>query len=57
MLEWIPDGEGVSENRFQSSYSADRLVIAAGAWTRGFLRDLELPLAVERQVVFWLDPG
>jgi glycine/D-amino acid oxidase-like deaminating enzyme len=30
--------------------------LSAGAWNRSMVRDLELPLAVERQAVFWLDP-
>lgn len=55
-LEWTADGDGVRVKTSAGSYSADRLVIAAGAWTRKLVHDIELPLTVERQVVFWLDP-
>lgn len=37
-------------------YAAGRLVLAAGAWTPELLR-LPLPLAVERQVMWWFEPG
>jgi sarcosine oxidase len=30
--------------------------VAAGAWTGQLLADLGLPLAVERQVIYWFDP-
>lgn len=56
VLEWVTDGEGVRVKTAAGSYSADRLVLTAGAWCRRFLHDIELPLVVERQAVFWLDP-
>jgi sarcosine oxidase len=55
-LSWEADGEGVRVRTAGGSYTAESLVITAGAWTRGLLRDVDLPLAVERQVVFWFDP-
>ncbi len=57
VLEWIPDGDGVRIKTSRGSYSADRLVIAAGAWSSRVLRDLELRLTIERQAVFWFDPN
>ncbi len=39
------------------NYLADRLVLAGGAWIPRLARSLVLPLTVERQSVFWLDPG
>lgn len=57
VLEWKADGEGVSVKTSRGSYRADSLVIAAGAWDPLLVRDLELPLAIERQVVFWFEPG
>jgi sarcosine oxidase len=35
---------------------ADRLLLTAGAWTREIAR-IDLPLVVERQSVFWLEPA
>jgi len=56
VLDWKPDGNGVRVNTSSGSYFADRIMISAGAWTSHFLGDLNLPLTVERQVAFWLEP-
>jgi sarcosine oxidase len=56
VIDWTVDGERVRVTTESSAYSADKLVLSAGAWNRSLLPDLELPLAVERQAVFWLDP-
>ena len=56
VIEWKPDGSGVRVKTSANSYFADRLQISAGAWTSELLGDLKLPLTVERQVAFWLDP-
>lgn len=56
VLSWNADGEGVRVRTAGGSYTAESLVITAGAWTRGLLREVDLPLTVERQVVFWFDP-
>jgi len=53
VLEWNPDGDGVRVRTQSGSYTADRLVLAGGAWTSSLARDLGLPLTVERQTVFW----
>lgn len=56
VLSWAPDGNGVRVRTSAGTYSGDHLVIAGGAWNNDLLRDLDLKLQVERQVVFWLDP-
>ena len=56
VVEWNPDGDGVRVRTSVDSYLANRLVIAAGAWSNRVARDLRLPLAVERQSVFWFEP-
>jgi sarcosine oxidase len=56
VLGWEPDGRGVVVTTERGRYSADRLVVCAGAWTAGILPALA-PLAVpERQVLAWLQP-
>jgi sarcosine oxidase len=40
----------------RDTYTCDRLVIAAGAWLPQLTPELELPLVVERNVLFWFDP-
>jgi sarcosine oxidase len=57
VIEWDADGGGVRVKTSANTYTADQLVITAGAWTRNLLRELELPLKVERQAVFWLAPN
>ena len=56
VIEWTPDGDGVRVDTTAGTFFANRLVISAGAWTSQLLRDLTLPLTVERQVAFWLEP-
>jgi sarcosine oxidase len=53
---WRPDGEGIRVTTPAGSYLADRLVIAGGGWDAELLRELELPLTVERQPLFWFEP-
>ena len=56
VLDWVPDGGGVRVTTSSDTYEADRLVLAAGAWDGALLPDIVLPLTIERQAVFWLDP-
>jgi sarcosine oxidase len=56
VLEWTADGESVRVKTAAGSYVADKLVLAGGGWTRSLVRELELPLVVERQTMFWLEP-
>jgi sarcosine oxidase len=55
-LDWIADGGGVRVTTSYGAYTADLLVIAAGAWDGALLPDVVLPLTIERQAVFWLEP-
>jgi sarcosine oxidase len=57
VLEWTPDGDGVRVRTGTGSYTANHLVLAGGAWTSALARDVDLPLAIERQTVFWFEPG
>ena len=54
--EWKPDGEGVRVRTPMGNYLADHLIIAGGAWSTELLQELQLPLTIERQTVFWLEP-
>jgi sarcosine oxidase len=56
VLDWIPEGKGVRVTTASETYTADRLVLTGGPWNSELLPDLVLPLAIERQVVFWLEP-
>jgi sarcosine oxidase len=57
LVDWNLAGDKVRVTTASGAYTADRLVLAGGAWNRGLVPDLELPLTIERQAVFWLDPG
>jgi sarcosine oxidase len=55
-LGWKSDGALVRVKSGQDEYEAEKLVIAAGSWAKGLITDFELPVSMERQVVFWFDP-
>jgi sarcosine oxidase len=40
----------------RNRYEAERLVMCSGAWSPQLLADLNLPLIVTRQIMFWFDP-
>lgn len=54
---WTPDGAGVRVTTTHQTYAAGQLVLTAGPWATTLLAGLRLPLTVERQVLFWFDPG
>jgi sarcosine oxidase len=56
VLKWEPEGQGVRVFTDRSEYTADRLVITAGAWAAGMLPSLEKLAVPERQVLAWLQP-
>jgi sarcosine oxidase len=49
-------GGGVEVVTARGRYSAAALVISPGAWAPQLLRDYELALTIQRQVVYWLTP-
>lgn len=55
--EWRPDGDGVYLKTSLDEYRVSRLVLTPGAWLGHFVPNLELPLSVERQVLYWFEPG
>ncbi|MGI8642736.1 MAG: N-methyl-L-tryptophan oxidase [Thermomicrobiales bacterium] len=54
VMDWRVDSEGyaVVETRHEL-FSADRLIITAGAWASRLLADVGLPLTVLRKVLWW----
>ena len=56
VLSWEASGDGVRVETPKSTYEAGRLVISPGAWAPQLLADLDLPLEVIRQVMFWYEP-
>lgn len=56
VLSWVADKGGVRVQTPTASYTAERLVIAAGPWTNEVLAGLSLPLTVWRVVNAFFDP-
>jgi len=56
LLQWAPDGDGVTVTTPDGTYHADRLVLALGAWMSQLVPDLGMPLTVDRQVMLWFRP-
>lgn len=54
--EWKETGGGVTVTTASGTYTAGQLVICPGAWAPGLLTDLGVGIAIERQVMYWLDP-
>src|SRR5690606_38314569 len=55
VLEWTAGG-GVTVRTAGFECTANRLVLAAGAWMSKDITRLPSPLRVARQVLFWLEP-
>lgn len=49
-------GVGVHVTTTRGTYAAERLVITPGPWAPALLAGLDLPLVVERQVLYWFEP-
>jgi sarcosine oxidase len=56
VLRWSHVGSHFEVTSSTGTFSAERLVITAGAWTTQLLRDLGLPLQVQRKILTWVDP-
>lgn len=56
MVKWEPDGNCVRVQTRAGTYTADRLLLAAGSWLAQLVPGLNLPLTVERQVLYWFEP-
>jgi len=56
VLKWEPAGQGVHVQTANRTYTADQLLLAVGSWTQSLVSELHLPLAVERQVLYWFEP-
>jgi sarcosine oxidase len=54
--EWEPTEDGVRVTTAQGVYEAKRLIVSAGAWANQVLGNITLPLQVERQVLYWVEP-
>jgi sarcosine oxidase len=56
VLEWTETADGVRVTTAEATYTAGQVVICPGAWAPQLLAELNIPITVERQVLYWLDP-
>ena len=56
VISWLSSERGVSVVTRAGTYDAEQLVLSAGPWTASAAPGVQLPLAVERQTVFWFEP-
>jgi sarcosine oxidase len=54
---WSDGPRGVTVTTGSGTYTAGQLVICPGAWAPELLTDLGIPITIERQVLYWLDPA
>lgn len=55
VLKWEAGPEGVRVVTATRTYHGKQLLLSSGAWMSALLSDLQLPLKVERQVLFWFE--
>jgi sarcosine oxidase len=55
--DWQATAAGVRVTTPVGAYEGGALVISPGAWGPALLRDLQLPLVIERQVMYWFHPA
>jgi sarcosine oxidase len=53
VVRWESEGANIRVHTSQGEYRAGQLIMTAGAWISAFFPDL--PLRIERQVLFWFD--
>jgi sarcosine oxidase len=56
VLEWSETADGVRVTTGVATYTAAQLVICPGAWAPQLLAEFGIPITIERQVLYWLDP-
>lgn len=57
ILAWSASDDGVRVKTPRGEYSANRLILATGAWLVETLADIGVAAVIERQPLFWFAPG
>src|SRR5690349_19058410 len=53
VVSWTASGRGVRVETSNETYDADKLLLSVGAWIGSVATDVQLPVQVERQTLFW----
>jgi len=56
VVSWKATGDSVEVKTARGTYAAGNLVLCAGPWMGELLAGLSVPLAVERNVLYWFRP-
>ena len=56
VVRWSETADGVRVTTGTATYTAGQVVICPGAWAPQLLAEFGIPITVERQVLYWLDP-
>jgi len=56
LLEWRADADVVEVTTSRRRYTARRAILALGPWATSQLHGAQIPLSVERNVLYWFDP-
>ena len=56
VLDWSETADGVTVRTATGTFTAGQVVICPGAWAPQLLAEFGIPISVERQVLYWLDP-
>ncbi|WP_280269520.1 N-methyl-L-tryptophan oxidase [Nocardia wallacei] len=57
VLDWAETDSGVAVTTARATYRADQLIVCPGAWAPELLAQFGIPITVERQVQYWLEPS
>lgn len=57
LLEWRAGKESVHVVTTRGTHTTHRLVLALGAWATSQLQGAHIPLAIERNVLYWFEPA
>lgn len=55
VLAWDASSQGAWVRTGDGRYDADALIVTAGAWAGGVLKQLGLPLTIQRKMLWWLE--
>jgi len=56
VLGWKRKSNSFQVETNKGTYLTQKLILSSGAWIKNLVPDLNLPIKIERQVLFWLEP-
>ncbi|MBK8000138.1 MAG: N-methyl-L-tryptophan oxidase [Verrucomicrobia bacterium] len=56
VVRWNASADGVEVVTTKGTHRAAKLILSAGSWARELLPELNPPLTIERQTLFWFEP-